>query len=305
VRRTTGVVLTQVVSVAFLAALQFSPWFVERWTVLIGLVGFSWQTTADPTDLIAVLVLLPFWKWLVPAMRALPGDERAPARPRLLEAVVLATSSLFLLATSPARCANSTEEENVVSENEPPHYPGDLTGAEVLARATAAPALEDTGPQSAGCDELSGWAATSLTVELDTTRAVTRHRSTHVDETVSTKNCTSTVDGTAVLVEVPVSVRSADGRLVVNDTATISQVGEAVDGGVDERQVTWSLDYWSDSSPAALAELLRQLPVAAPERFVGARLTWRRDAQGTTSLALDLVRSGSYQTCAAKRWVAP
>ncbi len=69
------------------AGIQLSIPFADLWSGLMGTIGFPWVITSDPTDLIALPMLLVSWRSLTPAMQ----------RPALLglQRTAVATLSLF------------------------------------------------------------------------------------------------------------------------------------------------------------------------------------------------------------------
>ncbi|WAS96185.1 hypothetical protein [Nannocystis punicea] len=85
------------------ALINLSPACADAWSWLMGLVGFPWTITVDPTDLLALPVLALGWRVLVPAMRpeARPVSSvilsRWPTRPEFGAA---ALGSLLCVATS-------------------------------------------------------------------------------------------------------------------------------------------------------------------------------------------------------------
>jgi hypothetical protein len=52
------------------AGIQLSPAFAGLWSSLMGLVGYPWVITSDPTDLLALPTLVVAWRLLVPRMTA-------------------------------------------------------------------------------------------------------------------------------------------------------------------------------------------------------------------------------------------
>jgi hypothetical protein len=264
----------------------------------VGLVGLPWQNTVDPTDVLAVTVLLPFWRWVVPAMQP-PGERPAMGSRRFSEALVLAASSVFLVATSQPVCANFTETVDVVPNDTPPHFPGSMTGAAMLSRladagtTTARPAKDVFGYEL--CPETLGRSATELTLAVDAGQAVTRHRTVVVDETKKVdQGCAQRVQGTTVTLTVPVSLRSADGAIAIDDTVEVTQA--APDGGV-----AWTVSYFSDAKPDQLKDALSHLAISDPTAFVGLEVRWASSAPGS----IDLIRANSYDHCTALSWAPP
>ena len=82
--------------------INLSPACADAWSWLMGLVGFPWTITVDPTDLLALPALALGWRALVPAMApAQPVSSvslsRWPTRPEFGAA---ALGSLLCVATS-------------------------------------------------------------------------------------------------------------------------------------------------------------------------------------------------------------
>ncbi|PRQ07094.1 hypothetical protein [Enhygromyxa salina] len=82
--RTRGALAACHVAVGLVfAAIQLSPACAGLWSGLMGLVGFPWVITCDPTDLLALPLLGLSWQLLVPHM----DPERSPLRPLQRSAV--------------------------------------------------------------------------------------------------------------------------------------------------------------------------------------------------------------------------
>ncbi|PCC73244.1 hypothetical protein SAMN02745121_03029 [Nannocystis exedens] len=86
------------------ALINLSPACADAWSWLMGLVGFPWTITVDPTDLLALPALALGWRALVPAMRPVAAQpassvslSRWPTRPEFGAA---ALGSLLCVATS-------------------------------------------------------------------------------------------------------------------------------------------------------------------------------------------------------------
>lgn len=300
VRSRLGLALCQITAVAFLAALKFSPAFSDGWTALVGLIGIPWHNTVDPTDMLAGLVVVPAWHALVPAMEK---EHRAatPSR-RFAETVMAGTASIVLMATSPAPCPNHTDAETVVPHAEAPRYPGDITGEEVLARVADGftRTVDYTATDSLGhdpCNETRNRPATELTVSIDRGGAVTRHANVDVDESKPVEDCESPVDSTTITVDVPAVLQTADGRLQLADTLRITQPGSKDEGN----NLSWTLDYWSDSDPERLNRLLADLGITDRGAFVGVKLRWDSTDAGTRG-SVSLVRDDSYEECTVFAW---
>jgi len=79
---------------AVFAGIQLAPGFAAQWSALMGLVGFPWVITCDPTDLIALPFLLLSWAVLVPEM-----DASKPALLPIQRTAVASLSVFGLWAT--------------------------------------------------------------------------------------------------------------------------------------------------------------------------------------------------------------
>lgn len=85
------------------ALINLSPACADAWSWLMGLVGFPWTITVDPTDLLALPFLALGWRALVPTMRPAARAvssvslSRWPTRPEFGAA---ALGSLLCVATS-------------------------------------------------------------------------------------------------------------------------------------------------------------------------------------------------------------
>lgn len=85
------------------ALINLSPACADAWSWLMGLVGFPWAITVDPTDLLALPALALGWRVLVPAMQPAAQSvssvslSRWPSRPEFGAA---ALGSLLCVATS-------------------------------------------------------------------------------------------------------------------------------------------------------------------------------------------------------------
>lgn len=67
--RTRGALLACHVAVALVfSGIQLSREFADLWSASMGVIGFPWTITCDPTDLLALPFLLLSWKLLVPQM---------------------------------------------------------------------------------------------------------------------------------------------------------------------------------------------------------------------------------------------
>ncbi len=293
VRRTSGFVAAQLVSVAFLAGLKLSVEFSHAWTTVLGLFGLNARNTVDPTDLFAVVVLVPLWRWVLPVMRK-SGEGRGPStwRPSL-ELVVLCTSAVFLVATSQAECQNFTKTTSVVPNDTAPKYPGPATGTELLARSGPTRTGSSTGRlySPTRCVETSARAVTDVTVTYDTARAVTRHDTIDVDWTKKVEGCHQMPQGTTITVDVPVSIRTADGAVSIDDTVTLHEPWP--DAGV-----SWSFGYWRDQNPAQLKDVLDRAGITSSSSFVGAKIRWTEHIGGEIAL----VREKTSENCALVSW---
>lgn len=80
------------------SAINLSPACADAWSWLMGLIGFPWKITVDPTDLLTLPALALGWRALVPAMKDAPRARRAAPHPAEASAAVLGT--LLCVATS-------------------------------------------------------------------------------------------------------------------------------------------------------------------------------------------------------------
>ncbi|MEZ4438398.1 MAG: myxococcus cysteine-rich repeat containing protein [Polyangiaceae bacterium] len=97
VRSRRGLILSHVAVGAVFAALQLSRPFADLWSGMMGLVGAPWVVVCDPTDLVALPMLVLAYRALLPVM-----GESAP-RGWLRQGsqrVLLAVGMLFCIATS-------------------------------------------------------------------------------------------------------------------------------------------------------------------------------------------------------------
>jgi hypothetical protein len=86
------------------SAIQLSADAAAGWSALMGLVGFPWTITRDPTDLIALPALFASWRMLTPHMLAEPSARGRSARANLRRSLQWggATAGLAAsVATSP------------------------------------------------------------------------------------------------------------------------------------------------------------------------------------------------------------
>jgi hypothetical protein len=67
-RTRTGLIACHAAIALVFAGIQVSPAFADLWSGLMGLVGYPWVITSDPTDLIALPLLVVAWRLLVPRM---------------------------------------------------------------------------------------------------------------------------------------------------------------------------------------------------------------------------------------------
>lgn len=80
------------------SSINLSPACADAWSWLMGLIGFPWKITVDPTDLLTLPALALGWRALVPAMTHAPRARRAAPHPAEASAAVLGT--LLCVATS-------------------------------------------------------------------------------------------------------------------------------------------------------------------------------------------------------------
>jgi hypothetical protein len=98
--RTRGALLACHVAVAAVfTGIQLSTGFAAQWSALMGLFGYPWVITCDPTDLLALPFLLLSWKLLVPEM----NPELPAFRP--LQRTAVGALSLFGLWSTVATSA--------------------------------------------------------------------------------------------------------------------------------------------------------------------------------------------------------
>lgn len=102
VRSRRGLFLCTVAVGLVFSLINLSPACADAWSWLMGLVGFPWAITVDPTDLLALPALALGWRALAPAMLARPVAAPVPkfSRPRPAEAGAAALGTLLCVATS-------------------------------------------------------------------------------------------------------------------------------------------------------------------------------------------------------------
>jgi hypothetical protein len=88
VRSKRALALCHVAVALVFSGIQLSPAFAEQWSALMGLFGYPWVITCDPTDLIALPFLLLSWVVLVP--------EMDPSKPALVPIQRTAVGALSL-----------------------------------------------------------------------------------------------------------------------------------------------------------------------------------------------------------------
>jgi hypothetical protein len=79
------------------SSINLSPACADAWSWLMGLVGFPWKITVDPTDLLTLPAIALGWRVLVPAMASAPRP-RTRLHPAELGAAAVGT--LLCVATS-------------------------------------------------------------------------------------------------------------------------------------------------------------------------------------------------------------
>ncbi|HVH98494.1 MAG TPA: hypothetical protein VM869_07285 [Enhygromyxa sp.] len=94
VRSKRALALCHVAVALVFTGIQLSPAFADQWSALMGLVGYPWVITCDPTDLIALPFLLLSWAVLVPEM-----DASKPALVPMQRTAVGALSMFGLWST--------------------------------------------------------------------------------------------------------------------------------------------------------------------------------------------------------------
>ena len=70
VRTRRALLACHVAVASVFAGIQLAPGFAAQWSALMGLFGHPWTITCDPTDLVALPLLLLSWALLVPEMDA-------------------------------------------------------------------------------------------------------------------------------------------------------------------------------------------------------------------------------------------
>ncbi len=93
------------------ALINLSPACADAWSWLMGLVGFPWTITVDPTDLIALPALALGWRALVPAMaRTAPSPLAGWTRWQpLAQKGAACVGALLCVATSDVDDTGDTE----------------------------------------------------------------------------------------------------------------------------------------------------------------------------------------------------
>lgn len=94
VRSRRALLLCHLAVGAVFAGIQLAPAFAAQWSALMGMFGFPWVITCDPSDLIALPVLLLSWTVLVPEM-----DGSKPALLPMQRSAVAGLSVFGLWAT--------------------------------------------------------------------------------------------------------------------------------------------------------------------------------------------------------------
>lgn len=89
VRSKRALALCHVAVALVFTGIQLSPAFADQWSALMGLFGYPWVITCDPTDLIALPFLLVSWTLLVP--------EMDPSKPVLVPIQRTAVGALTLV----------------------------------------------------------------------------------------------------------------------------------------------------------------------------------------------------------------
>lgn len=98
VRSRRGLALCTLAVGAVFSLINLSPAAADAWSWLMGLVGFPWAITVDPSDLLALPALALGWRALAPAMRREAPSFAALRRP--LELGAAAAGTLLCVATS-------------------------------------------------------------------------------------------------------------------------------------------------------------------------------------------------------------
>jgi hypothetical protein len=109
-RSTRALIACHVAVGIVFAGIQLSLPFADLWSATMGLLGHPWRITRDPTDLIALPMLLVSWRVLVPAMTRELGAVRVELRQ--LGIAGLSTLGLWSsVATSDADSGVDTNDE--------------------------------------------------------------------------------------------------------------------------------------------------------------------------------------------------
>lgn len=107
VRTRRGLLLCHAAVGVVFASIQLSPVASESWSALMGTIGFPWAITRDPTDLIALPMLLASWQLLTSRMTA-------PITTNLRRSLEFGTAGVGLwasVATSPAEPPPGWDDE--------------------------------------------------------------------------------------------------------------------------------------------------------------------------------------------------
>ena len=278
---------------AFLGALQLWPAFVDGWAYAVGLVGIPWHNTADPTDLLALAVLPLTWRVM---QRPTPGS-------RLGELVIWPTAATLLMATSMPVCDNATETTITTGLDEEPQIPGDMTGAEVLARVGGTHEFPLTYRSERGtCAELDGAPDTTVTVEIAETGATVEHYTVLIDDTVDTSDCRSQGEHTAVTVRTRAHIQSADGRIDIERDVTLQQVAytSGEDADPTENRIDFAFNL-SVSEPDDMQHIEALGLDTESVRGVGVMLTFDTD-HATGFFIVDRSGDDEVWSCGAGEW---
>jgi hypothetical protein len=127
VRRRGGLLACHVAVALVFAAIKLSPACAQLWSWSMGLLGHPWTIVCDPTDLLALLVLLLSWKALLPYM----DPETSPLVP-LQRSAIAGLAALGLWSS-----VATTDRPNV----DPPLFYSDVWGQLYINNAGDVPVV--------------------------------------------------------------------------------------------------------------------------------------------------------------------
>ncbi len=121
-----GLLVCHLAVVTVFSGIQLSPQFADLWSTLMGLFGYPWVITCDPTDLIALPFAWLSWRVLTPAM-----DPERPALVGLRRSAVATVSVFGLWATvATSRDYDDGEHETAITLGETGGWDGSDTDEE-------------------------------------------------------------------------------------------------------------------------------------------------------------------------------